>query len=88
MLQWWQEAMRLCGLCGLGAGAVKGQAHQGGEPRETWESAVARHRPPDPYSLADEGPLGDGLQGADPPAHLGCSVELQSHSGGGEGGWC
>lgn len=30
-------------------------------------------------SLADEGPLGNGLQGTDPPAHLGCSVELQSH---------
>jgi hypothetical protein len=36
-------------------------------------------------SLADEGPLWDGLQGADPPAHLGCSVELQSHPRGEEG---
>lgn len=42
--------------------------------------------PPSPDSLADEGPLGDGLQGAHPPAHLGCSVELQSHPGGGRMG--
>lgn len=44
-------------------------------------SLGARVTPAD--SLADEGPLGDGLQGADPPAHLGCSVELQAHPGGG-----
>lgn len=35
------------------------------------------------YSLANEGTLGNGLQGTDAPAHLGCSVELQSHPGGG-----
>lgn len=35
--------------------------------------------------LADEGTLGDGLQGTDPPAHLGCTVELQAHPRDGEG---
>lgn len=38
------------------------------------------------HSLADEGSLGDGVQGADPPAHFGCSVELQSNPGGGREG--
>lgn len=38
------------------------------------------------HSLADEGPLWDGLQGSDAPAHLGCSVELQSDPGGGREG--
>lgn len=66
----------------------RGGARQGGERREIGESAAGGHPAPDPYSLADEGPLGDGLQGTDPPAHLGCSVELQSHSGGRERGCC
>lgn len=35
------------------------------------------------HSLANEGTLGNGLQGTDAPAHLGCSVELQSHPGSG-----
>lgn len=35
--------------------------------------------------LADEGALGNGLQGTDPPAHLGCTVELQAHPRDGEG---
>lgn len=35
--------------------------------------------------LADERALGNGLQGTDPPAHLGRPVELQPHPGGGEG---
>lgn len=35
--------------------------------------------------LADERALGNGLQGTDPPAHLGSPVELQPHPRGGEG---
>lgn len=42
--------------------------------------------PPPHHSLANESPLGNGLQGSDPPAHLGCAVELQSHPGGGREG--
>lgn len=37
--------------------------------------------------LADERALGNGLQGTDPPAHLGCTVELQPHPRGGEGSY-
>ena len=43
----------------------------------------SRSTPPLNHSLANEGTLGNGLQGTDAPAHLGCSVELQSHPGGG-----
>lgn len=53
-----------------------------GDEREAWQSAVAMYLLPTRCQgatgdlLADEGPLWDGLQGADPPAHFGCSVEL------------
>lgn len=63
-------------------GEKRGPVREEAERAE--EAAVAPGPPLAPaHSLADEGSLGDGVQGADPPAHLGCSVELQPNPGGG-----
>jgi hypothetical protein len=54
----------------------------------TWSSRVSRalmHHGLTVNLLADERALGDGLQGSDPPAHLGSPVELQPYPRGGEG---
>lgn len=51
---------------------------------EEGQGPLQHRAQPAPNSLADEGPLGDGLQSTNSPAHLGCSVELQSNPGVGE----